>query len=365
MNSRSLCIGIMSGTSLDGADAVLADFSAGQPRVLSFCTEAYPAELRAELLALNSPGDNEIERSGLAANQLARLYARVAQRAMQAAGKSAADVAAIGCHGQTIRHRPELGFTVQLNNAALLAELAGTDVIADFRSRDVAAGGQGAPLVPAFHDGIFRRLDETRVVVNIGGVANLTFLAPGTTAWGFDCGPGNCLMDAWVAAHRGTPYDQQGAWAATGHVLPELLKRMLSEGYFQAAPPKSTGRDLFNAAWLASRLGPGEEADDVQATLLALTAQTIVDHIAKHAPAAQHILVCGGGANNRALMHDIARRFPQGTVEKTDAQGVPAQQVEALAFAWFAWRTIERRPVDMTATTGATHPCVLGAIYPA
>ncbi len=355
----------MSGTSLDGADAVLADFSAKHPQVLAFVSESFPANLRAELLALNSAGANEIERSHVAANELARVYSRAAKRAMQTANVGSSQIIAIGCHGQTVRHRPDLAFTAQLNNPSLLAELTSCNVVADFRSRDVAAGGQGAPLAPAFHEGVFSSADETRVVANIGGIANLTVLVPGNAVRGFDCGPGNCLMDAWIGKHQGKSHDENGAWATQGQVLPELLTRFLNDTYFQLTPPKSTGRDLFNMVWLASHLEGNERPQDVQATLLALTAKTIVDHIARYAPTAARILVCGGGANNGALLADIAHLFSCGSVERTDTYGVPAQQVEALAFAWFALRAIERRPLDMTATTGAAHPCILGAIYPA
>ncbi len=355
----------MSGTSLDGADAVLADFSEAQPRVLGFASERYPVELRAELLALNSAGDDEIARGSLAANQFAYVYSRVANKAMQVAQITQSQIAAIGCHGQTVRHRPDLGFTVQLNNPALLAELTGCNIVSDFRSRDIAAGGQGAPLVPAFHDGIFRHPSETRVVANIGGIGNLTVLAPGKPVWGFDCGPGNCLMDAWIAKHQEKTHDENGAWAAQGRVLPELLQELLSDGFFLAAPPKSTGRDLFNLPWLESKLAGTEKPQDVQATLLELTSRSIADHIARHAPGATRMLVCGGGANNLVLMKSLANRFACGNVEKTDAHGVPAQQVEALAFAWFAKCTVTRKAVEMTATTGAAHPCILGAIYPA
>ena len=358
-------LGVMSGTSLDGVDAILADFSAPLPKTLAFTSERYPTDLRTELLALNTAGENELERSALAANRLARVYARAAQRTMAAAGVDRSLVSALGCHGQTVRHRPDLGFSVQLNNPALVAELTGCSVVADFRSRDTAAGGQGAPLVPAFHDGIFRDASESRVIVNIGGIANLTILEPGRPAWGFDCGPGNCLMDAWIGKHQDKLYDENGAWASQGGALPELLRRLLDDEYFQSTPPKSTGRDRFNMAWLNSRLGSQERPQDIQATLLALSAQTIIDHVARYAPRTKRILVCGGGASNRTLVNDIANRFTGGAVEHTDAFGVPAQQVESLAFAWLAMRAIERQAVDMTTTTGAAHACILGAIYPA
>ncbi len=355
----------MSGTSLDGADAVLADFSTTQPRVLAFESEAYARELRDELLALNTTGDNEIERSQLAANQLANVYANAAMRAMRAANIVAKNVAAIGCHGQTVRHRPDLAYTTQLNNPALLAELTGCKVVADFRTRDIAAGGQGAPLAPAFHDGAFRSTTETRVVVNIGGIANLTILEPGKPAWGFDCGPGNCLMDAWILKHHQQSYDQDGAWAAQGQALARLLGRLQSEKFFSDSPPKSTGRDLFHLLWLIEKLAGDESAQDVQATLLYLTVWSITDHIARFAPSATRVLVCGGGAQNAALMHELAARFSGGIIETTDMHGVAAQQVEALAFAWLAKQAMAQTPLDMTATTGAKHPVILGAIYPA
>ena len=355
----------MSGTSLDGADAVVADFSTQHPRVLAFTSAPYPPDLREELLALNTAGANEIERAALASNRLAANYADVVQRAMKIANVDRVQIAAIGCHGQTVRHRPDLGYTIQLNNPALLAELTGCNVVSDFRSRDIAAGGQGAPLVPAFHDGIFRDANEARVVVNIGGIANLTILEPGKTAWGFDCGPGNCLMDAWIAKHRQQAFDENGAWAAQGKCLAPLLAKFQAATYFRSPPPKSTGRDLFNLAWLEEQMTGHEAPTDVQATLLALTAWSIVEHIARYAPTTTRILVCGGGAQNAHLLSELSKFSSCANVSVTDEFGVPAQQVEALAFAWFAMQAIERRALDFTTTTGAKHATILGAIYPA
>ena len=355
----------MSGTSIDGVDVILADFADLIPRVIGFHSENFPPSLRAELLALNTAGGNEIERSYLAANEFAKLVASAVTKLLSRSATSSSAVIALGCHGQTARHRPDLGFTVQLNNPALLAELTRIDVVADFRSRDIAAGGQGAPLVPAFHDGIFRSGTETRVVVNIGGIANLTVLPPGKPAWGFDCGPGNCLMDAWIAHISGKSFDDAGRWAADGVVIAPLLERLCREPYFHAAPPKSTGRDLLHLHWLQEKLDGSERAVDVQATLLALTAHTIIDHVARFAPTAQRVIVCGGGARNGTLMRALQDRFSGGAVETTDEHGVPSGQVEALAFAWLAKCAMERRTLDLTATTGAAHAAIYGAIYPA
>ena len=354
----------MSGTSTDGADVILADFADALPRVIAFHSEDFPPRLRAEMLALNIAGENEVERSHLAANKLADICARAIAKLLAHTATSPKNVIAIGSHGQTVRHRPDLGFTVQLNSPARLSELTGIAVVADFRSRDIAAGGQGAPLVPAFHDGIFRSPDETRVVINIGGIANITVLEKDKSAWGFDCGPGNCLMDAWIDRHLGKRFDENGAWAAQGQVLARLLEQCSNEKYFQRAPPKSTGRDRFNLAWLEQLLTGNEKAVDVQATLVELTANSIANDVKRYSPDCGQLLICGGGAQNTALMAGIAKRLPDAKIDKTDAFGVPAQQVEALAFAWFAKQAIERHALDLRATTGAKHAAILGAIYP-
>jgi len=364
--------GLMSGTSMDGVDGVAVQFTTGKPPVvLGEAHVSFSQGLRDALFSLQAPGDNEIEREALAGNALATRYAVCCHELQSVSGYSASKVRAIGVHGQTVRHRPEKGYTRQINNPALLAEMTNIDVIADFRSRDVAAGGQGAPLVPAFHATVFGAKNETRVVCNLGGISNITILAANGAVRGFDCGPANALLDEWAHRHLQKPYDDGGKFAASGEVNRPLLNALLDEPFFEEAPPKSTGRDLFNPAWLDAKLAafPNLSPADVQATLTALTATTVAREIERHAADARAVYVCGGGARNpvllKMLQQALERTGASGVpVMTTDALGVPPQQVEAFAFAWLAMRCVAREPGNLAAVTGAAGERVLGAIYP-
>jgi anhydro-N-acetylmuramic acid kinase len=365
--SADLFIGLMSGTSLDGVDGVLADFGGDGPKVVAHESQAFDPQLRAELLALNTPGDNELHRAALAANALMRVYAQVASRL---AAKAGAKIAAIGAHGQTVRHRPQefdgTGYTTQLCNGALLAELTSIDVACDFRTRDVAAGGQGAPLAPFFHRAMFAKAGESVGVLNIGGISNLSVLRADGTMLGFDCGPGNALMDGWSAQHTAKAFDDQGKWAATGTVIEPLLKAMRADPYFAKASPKSTGRDLFNAQWLDRHLASSRSqaaAQDIQATLAELTAVACASDAKRYGLA--RLVVCGGGALNTHLMGRLGALLPGVAVVASDQAGLPPLQVEATAFAWLARKCLRREKLELESTTGARGARVLGAVYPA
>lgn len=372
MNSARLYIGLMSGTSLDGVDGVLLRIDpAGALQTLGHAALALPPDLRASLLALNQSGPDELHRSALAANALARTYAEVVAALLRTARLQPQEIAAVGAHGQTVRHQPLMhdgtGYTLQLNNPALLAELCGIDVVADFRTRDLAAGGQGAPLVPAFHQGVFGRPDTAVAVLNIGGISNLSVLRPGQAIRGWDCGPGNALMDHWCYRHTGQAFDRDGAWAASGSVHAPLLQRLMQEPFLSLPPPKSTGRDLFNPDWLASRLSdfPDLAPADVQATLTAFTAQACAHDVRTHAPHAQEVIVCGGGALNSTLMRNLQDALHPGpAVVGSQARGLAPQQVEAAAFAWLAHQCMVRVPAGLPSVTGAQGARVLGAVYP-
>lgn len=363
----------MSGTSLDGVDAVLVDFgNAEQPlHVMGHCSCPFPAALRDEFLALNTSGNHELHRAALAGNALARLYAQQVQILLQQCNIQRDTVQAIGAHGQTVRHRPQAfdgtGYTVQINNPALLSELSGITVVADFRSRDVAAGGQGAPLVPPFHQAFFAQPDRAVAVLNLGGIANVTLLNPLQTALqGFDCGPANTLMDIWCQRHTAQPFDAGGAWAEAGNIHPVLLNRLLDEAYFTQAPPKSTGRDWFNGDWLAHKMAGLESlaAQDVQATLCELTAITSARSVLQNQPECASLIVCGGGAYNTYLMQRLQAWLPLCEVVSSAAFNLPPTQVEAVAFAWLARQTMNGQTSSQPSVTGSRGSRILGAIYP-
>lgn len=369
-----LYIGLMSGTSLDGVDGVLVewqDTGSGDFVVRAHCHLGFDAALAAELLALNATGPDELHRGALAGNAVARRYADVVANLLTASGHSARELSAIGAHGQTVRHRPAqfdgTGYTVQLGNASLLAELTGIAVVADLRSRDLAAGGQGAPLVPAFHRAAFGRPGEALAVLNLGGIGNLTVLGEDDAVLGFDCGPANALLDLWVRRHRGQAFDAGGAWAASGCIDAALLASMQAEPYFAMPPPKSTGRDLFHAAWLDAHLAAADNLApvDVQATLAELTAWAAAQDLLRYAQSARELLVCGGGAFNAHLMARLASMLPGVRVQSSAARGLPPDQVEACAFAWLARAFVRREPGSLASVTGARGSRVLGCLYPA
>lgn len=368
---KELYIGLMTGTSMDGIDGMLAAFTEDgtYSHTVSTVSIEYPKSLRDIFMQLQQPSHDEIAKEALAANSLAHAYADVVRSLLDKGSITADKVRAIGAHGQTIRHRPELGFTRQTVNNALLAELTGIDVIGDFRSRDVAAGGQGAPLVPACHAALFSAPGEVRVVVNIGGISNISVVSEERVI-GFDTGPGNILMDSWISRHLGSAYDDNGAWAASGKVNEELLVAMLTETYFRDIPPKSTGRDLFHLRWLGQKLyGFADLAPaDVQATLLELTAVSITNDIKQYAPTVSSVYICGGGAFNGKLLERIQFHLfslpSNPKVQTTSILGISPQQVESLAFAWLAQCFVLKQAGNLPAVTGAKGPRILGALYP-
>jgi anhydro-N-acetylmuramic acid kinase len=365
VGNTELFAGLMSGTSLDGVDVVLADFGGTAPVVLGHVHRAFPQELRDEIAGLLEPGANEVDRCGAAAQRLAAHYARCVQELLESSGHSAADVHAIGVHGQTIRHRPESGYSIQLNAPALLAEQIGIDVIADFRNRDMAAGGQGAPLVPAFHASVFES-KRPRVVLNVGGISNISYLpADGGPILGFDCGPGNVLLDLHASRHLPEAFDRDGAFAARGQVVPQLLERLLADPFFLKPPPKSTGRELFSQRWLDAAIGSNAHpAADVQRTLTELTARCVADAVGRWCAPARDVVVCGGGARNRSLMAALAQAVQPRALVPCTSLGIEPEQVEALAFAWLAQRFMRREPGNLPTVTGARGPRILGALYP-
>lgn len=361
----ALYIGVMSGTSLDGLDIALIEQS---PAIKLIATHYIPMPdtLRTELLALCASGADEIARSAIAQQNWVKLAAQGIHALLDQQNLKPQDIRAIGSHGQTIRHEPARGFTVQIGNPALLTELTGITVVSDFRSRDVAAGGQGAPLVPAFHEALFGEHSGNRAVLNVGGFSNLSLIETGKPVAGFDCGPGNVLLDAWIHQQRGEHFDRDGQWAASGKVEPALLNALLSDPFFVTTGPKSTGREVFNLEWLHQHLGrlPTFEPQDVQATLLELTALTIIESLQAAQPLTETLLVCGGGAHNTTLMKRLAALLPSTQVSSTAIYGVDPDWVEAMAFAWLAHCCLEGIAANRPSVTGARGLRVLGAIYP-
>lgn len=376
-----LYIGLMSGTSLDGVDVALVEFQALSHQTYSSQTcpaqivhthfLAYPNALREAVLALQHPSHNELATTALVSNQLASLYADAVNQLLALHQISPDTITAIGNHGQTIRHCPELGYTLQIGNNALLAELTKITVVGDFRSRDIAAGGQGAPLVPAFHQAMFAHPQKNRMIVNIGGIANMTYLAKSGEVLGFDSGPGNMLIDSWTKLHLGKNYDANGAWATTGVVLEDLLSAMLTEPYFALPPPKSTGRDLFNDGWFNTHwlkqqlLDPHLRPQDVACTLVELTAQSIYHALIATCNTIDEVYVCGGGAHNALLVARLKAKLGNTPLATTQALGVGVDWLEAMAFAWLAKQCVHQQTANLPKVTGAKGMRILGAIYKA
>jgi anhydro-N-acetylmuramic acid kinase len=362
----AIYLGLISGTSMDAIDAALVDFDTAPLSIIATSATPFAPELKRRISALIDQADRvALDEIGQIDVELGRAFAQAALALMQSAQIGADRVAAIGSHGQTLRHRPDLGvpFTWQIGDPNTLAEMTGVSVVADFRRRDVAAGGQGAPLLPVFHDQVFRSNSEDRVIANLGGISNITILTQGSSVTGFDTGPANRLLDAWIARHQGKEFDAAGAWAASGRVDDTLLNELLDEPYLRLAPPKSTGRELFNLPWLENKLGLfARPPRDVQATLQQFTARTLAAAVRQYAPGAA-LYVCGGGAHNLALRHAIAALIAPNPVASTAALGLDPDYVEAVAFAWFAKRTLQGLTSSAGSVTGAKGARILGGVY--
>jgi len=366
-NARELYLGLISGTSMDGIDAALVDFSDGQPHLLASRTQRWDTGVRTRLAAMAQAAQGiDLDALGRLDHAIGHCFADAALALLQQAGVDPRHVHAIGSHGQTIRHQPlgDAPFSMQIGDPTLVAERCGIDVVADFRRADLAAGGQGAPLVPPFHAAMLGLAGECRVVLNLGGIANVTVLHADGQVRGFDTGPANALLDAWCLRQRGEPYDRDGAFAAAGHVDPRLLDALLADPYFALAPPKSTGREYFHLDWLAQfGMAAGLPPADVQATLLELTARSVAAAITKHAADASEILVCGGGVHNTALLRRLRTLLAPRRVASTAEAGIDPDFVEAMAFAWLARQRVHDRPGNLPAVTGARGPRILGALH--
>lgn len=363
-------IGIMSGTSLDGIDIALVEMT-NVPTLVDFHYSPFPNDIRTLLNAFCQPKHvTSPQKLGQLDSQLGELFATSVNKLLAKTHLSPHKIRAIGCHGQTIYHAPDIQhpFSMQLGNPNVIAERTGITTVADFRRRDIAAGGQGAPLVPYFHEAIFQHPKENRVIVNIGGIANITILPAqqsGSVSSGFDTGPGNTLLDQWIYKTKQQPYDQSGLWAQSGHPQPEIINLLKSDPFFTQAPPKSSGREYFSLEWLTDSLGQLNTTyapEDIQASLTMLTAQTIAEAITHYAPNTDRIYICGGGAHNTTLIANM-KALILNPIELTSALGINPNHVEAIAFAWLAKRCMDKKPGNLTAVTGASHPVILGAIY--
>ena len=361
---NELFIGLMSGTSLDGMDAVLVNFGKTPQdiKIMGHSYVPYEDAIKEALLKLHSPNTNELEESLIIGNTISKKAYEAIDDLLKKTSITSKDIKAIGFHGQTVRHQPQKGFTLQIGNPALLAELSNINVIADFRSRDVAASGQGAPLVPAFHHEIFSHPTTYRAILNVGGIANVTLLNPKTSVSGFDTGPGNLLLDHWSKTHLHRAFDENGAWAKEGKLIKTLLDAFFEDSYFEKTAPKSTGRDYFNEAWLNKHLQKSYAAQDIQRTLLELTASSIAKAIDSNI---SEIYLCGGGALNIFLVERLKTLMPKTHIQLTDVLGIPTQYVEAAAFAWLAKQTLFLKPGNIPEVTGAKGLRILGALYPA
>lgn len=364
---EGLYLGLISGTSADGIDAALVEFPPdAAPRVVAASTTPYPADLRRRVLALaTASAAIALDDYGRLDVETGECVAAAANALLREAGIDHSEVAAIGSHGQTVRHRVggRHPFTLQIGDPSVIAERTGITTVADFRRADVAAGGQGAPLLPALHAAVFADAAIPRAILNLGGIANLTLLQRERDVIGFDSGPANCLLDAWAERHLGTSRDDNGQWARSGRVDEALLAQWLADPYFAAVPPKSTGREDFNLAWLDARLPSGLAPADVQATLLALSARSIADALRAHAPATREVYACGGGVHNTTLMDALRAHLPGLTIDSTAALGVDPDYVEAIGFAWLARARLAGEPGNLPSVTGARGFRTLGAVY--
>ena len=366
--SAKLYIGLMSGTSVDAIDAAIVDYGSSPPKLISSHAYKIDSQTKLEIEKLCTPGESELDQAGQLDVKLGKIFANAALSVIAKAGLESHDIQAIGCHGQTIRHRPNLPqpFTLQIGDPNTIAYLTGITTVADFRRRDMAAGGQGAPLAPGFHHSSFRSTMSNRAIVNIGGIANITWLPVDGETTGYDIGPGNTLIDNWIKTQKGNPYDKDGLWASTGKLIEPLLQQLLSLPFFKEAPPKSTGREEFSLTWLNNQLsiyGKDVAAEDIQTTLCHLTAKVISKELLSPSPINYEVFVCGGGAHNKFLMQLIQDYLPNHQVQTTEALGIHPDWVEAAAFAQLAKLTLERSAGNIPTVTGANQPVILGGVY--